>query len=822
MPSPDSAPGTSPKIVLIGAGIVGCALADELTARGCTDVTVLDQGQLYATGGSSSHAPGLVFQTNATKVMADFARYTVEKYGTLRAAGRDCFTPVGGLELATTPERLDELHRRCGWAHSWGIQASVVGPDECAAMHPLVQADRVMGGLHTPSDGLVPAIAAGQAQAEAAVWRGARFLPGHEVLDIEVTGERVTGVVTDQGRIACDLVVSCAGMWGPRIARMVGTTLAMTPLQHQFGWTGPVPALAGAAAEARHPILRYQERDLYYRERYDRIGIGYYGHRPMPVEADAIGTPGDDERPMPSMMPFTPDDFAPAWRDSRRLLPSLGASTLDDGFNGLFSFTPDGLPLLGPAAGIDGFWTAEAVWITHSAGVARAVAEWIVDGASTFDLHGSDVNRFQRHQLAPGYIEERDCQNFVEIYDALHPLQPMESPRPLRTPPFHARQRELGASFLEASGWERPQYYRANEHLASGIPAVGPWAGRFSAPTVGAEARATRELVALYDMSSLMRLEVTGPGAEAFLDRVTTGRVDRAPGAVGYCLMLDERGHLRSDVTVARVSEDHYQVGVNSPLDLDRLRRLAPRDGSAQVRDTTPGTTCIGVWGPLARELVQPLADHDLSNDGLRYFRCARMHVGNVPVLAMRVSYVGELGWELYTDADMGLRLWDTLRGAGRPLGAIAAGRGAFSSLRLEKGYRAFGTDMTDEHDPYEAGVGFAVRFERKGDFIGRAALEGRDPDTVKRRLCCLTTEDPADTVLGAEPVYLPDAGTAAGYVTSAAYGYTIGKGIAYAWLPTESAEPGTALEIGYFGRRIPAVVTAEPLFDPAMERLRT
>ncbi|MBB4932721.1 glycine cleavage system aminomethyltransferase T/glycine/D-amino acid oxidase-like deaminating enzyme [Lipingzhangella halophila] len=826
MPAPDPAPRTTPRVVVIGAGIVGCALADELTVRGYTDVTVVDQGDVYTTGGSTSHAPGLVFQTSGSKTMVDFASYTARKYEALHQGGQPCFNPVGGLELAVAPERLDELHRRCGWARSYGIEARVLSPEECAELHPLVEADRILGGLYTPSDGLANAVGASAAQGEAAVWRGARFLPRHEVTDIEVSGGRVTGVITDQGHIPADLVVCSAGMWGPRIAGMVGMTLPLTPLEHQFGWTGRVPALAGAVGDdgaERHPMLRYQERDLYYRGSGERIGIGYYGHRPIPVDPAAIGTPSTaSDRPMPSMMPFTPEDFAPAWSDTLSLLPELGETKLEEGFNGLFSFTPDNMPLIGESPDVAGFWVAEAVWITHSAGVARATAELIVDGHSTFDLHACEVNRFQPHQLAPSYLLERDCQNFVEVYDAIHPQQPMEEPRPLRTSPFYPRQTELSAFQLEASGWERPHWYEANADLVTGrdIPTPGPWARRYWSPIIGAEAQVTRERVALYDMSSLMRLEVTGPGSAAFLDRVTTARAERAPGAVSYCLILDERGHLRGDITVARVSEDHFQLGVNSQLDLDWLRRRLPADGTVQVRDITPQTTCIGVWGPLARDLVQPLADYDLSNDGLRYFRCARFHIAEVPVLAMRVSYVGELGWELYTTPDVGLRLWDTLWKAGEPLGVIAAGRGAFNSLRLEKGYRAFGADMTDEHDPYEAGVDFALRMN-KGDYTGRSAVEGRDPQSVRRKLTCLTFEDPSDTVMGNEPVYLPGSDSAIGYVTSAAWGYTIGTGIAYAWVPASASTAGTPLEIGYFDRRVPATTATDPLFDPEMKRLR-
>ena len=826
---PRTPPGRPPRIVVIGAGIVGCALADELTARGHTDVTVVDQGDLYRTGGSTSHAPGLVFQTNPAKAMSDFAAYTAAKYARLQVDGRPCFSAVGGLELATAPERLDELHRRCGWARSWGIPARVIGPEECAAAHPLVRADRVLGGLHTPTDGLADALGAARAQAEAALWRGARFLARHEVTGIEVAGgpgaagRRVTGVRTDQGRLPADIAVLCAGMWGPRIAAMAGEALPLLPLAHQFGWTGPTAALAGnGPGAAPHPILRHQGRDLYYREHGDRVGVGYYGHRPMPVPADEIGTPdGTPELPMPSMRPFTPEDFAPAWSDTLALLPDLADTKIEDAFNGLFSFTTDNMPLLGEFAGTPGLWAAEAVWITHSAGVARAVAELITEGAASFDLHACDINRFQEHQLAPAFVAERACQNFVEVYDAVHPQQPIERPRPVRVAPFHRRQQELGAFFLEASGWERPYYYAANEGLpeAEGAPRPGPWASRYWSPAIAAEARATRERVALYDMSSLMRLEVSGPGAGEFLDRVTTARAERPPGAVSYSLMLDHRGRLLGDITVARVAEELFQLGVNSRLDPARLAALAPP--GVAVRDITGQTACIGVWGPRARDLVQPLTDHDLGNGGLGYFHCARLHIGEVPVLAMRVSYVGELGWELYTGPELGLRLWDTLWEAGRGLGVLAAGRGAFDSLRLEKGYRAFGADMTAEHDPYQAGLGFALRLRTKGDFIGRAAVEALDPDRPGIRLTCLTTGAPENTVLGGEPVHRPGADTAAGYVTSAAYGYTVGTGIAYAWLPDELSAPGTPVEIGYFDRRVPAITAAEPLFDPGMERVR-
>ncbi|MGW7054179.1 GcvT family protein [Streptomyces sp. NPDC054887] len=812
-----------PQVVIIGAGVVGAALADELSSRGWNSITVVEQGSLPAPGGSSSHAPGLVFQVSPSKALTEMARYTVEKFSSLQVDGESCFRQVGGLEVATTPDRLVELRRRHGWVTAWGVEARLLSPDECVALHPLLDGKRVLGGLHVPTDGLARSVLGVDAQLTRAKQRGVRVLDRHEVLDIRheegPDGERVRAVVTDQGEIPADVVVCCAGIWGPKVARMVGMNLPLTPLAHQLAWTGPVPALAGQTEEAVRPILRHQDADLYYRDRFDRLGIGYYGHRPMPVAADDIASVEEADE-MPSVLRFTEDDFAEAWAQTRELLPCTRDAKVEEGINGLFSFTTDGMPLLGESPEVKGFWVAEAVWVTHSAGVGRAMAEWLVDGyCSTFDLHECDVNRFEEHQLAPDYVLARDCQNFVEVYDILHPLQPPGDPRPMRTSPFHERQRELGAVFLEASGWERPQWYGSNESLLTGrdIPSPNSWASRYWSPIVAAEAQVTRERVALYDMTALKRIEVTGRGAAAFLQRLTTGNVDRAVGSVTYVLMLDEDGGIRSDITVARLGRDHFQIGGNGNLDIVWLNRHAPTDSSVTIRDITAGTCCIGLWGPHARDVIQPLTRDDFSNAGLRYFQAKRTHIGAVPVTAMRLSYVGELGWELYTTADMGLKLWDTLWEAARPYGGIAAGRGAFNSLRLEKGYRSFGTDMTYEHDPYEAGLAFAVK-TTKSDYIGRAALERRAA-AVTRRLTCLTIDDPQSVVMGREPVYAGE--HCVGYVTSAAYGYTIGKGIAYAWLPVDLSTPGRPFDIGYFGKRVRAAVTEEPLFDPSMSRLR-
>ena len=353
----------------------------------------------------------------------------------------------------------------------------------------------LLGALYVPTDGLGKAVRAIEAQLRLARSRGVRVLERHEVLSVRTENGRVTGVVTDRGELDADIVVCCAGIWGPRIARMVGMRLPLTPLAHQFVWSSPLPELAGATGEATRPILRHQTADLYLRERGDQLGVGYYGHEPMPVDADDIASIADAPI-MPSIQDFTPGDFEPGWTEAEKIIPALRSARVEEGMNGLFSFTPDNMPLIGESAQVKGFWVAEAVWVTHSAGVARAVAEWLVDGyCSRFDLHECDVNRFEPHQLSPAYLLAKDCQNYVEVYDILHPLEPMLKPRPMRTSAFYPRQVELGAYFLEATGWERPQWYEANAGLLGRYPVERPneWAAMHWSPIVGAEARATRD-----------------------------------------------------------------------------------------------------------------------------------------------------------------------------------------------------------------------------------------------------------------------------------------------------------------------------------------
>jgi glycine cleavage system aminomethyltransferase T len=457
------------------------------------------------------------------------------------------------------------------------------------------------------------------------------------------------------------------------------------------------------------------------------------------------------------------------------------------------------------------------------------VAEVLTEGRSRIDLADCELSRFEEVQLTPEYIKETSQQNFVEVYDILHPLQPKDSPRNLRVSAFHARQRELGAFFLEAGAWERPYWFEANEKLVKDLPEEwkpierDAWSARYYSPIAAVEAWKTRTAVAMYDMTPLRRLEVSGPGGAQLLQKLCTGNVTLKPGAVTYTLFLNEFGGIRSDLTVARIEDELFQIGVNGPVDtayVTRAARLQSQETPEKwvhVSDITGGTCCIGLWGPLAREVISTVSSDDWSNKGLRYFRCKKANIAGIPVRIMRLSYVGELGWEIYTSADRGQALWDALWKAGQPHGIIAAGRTAFNALRLEKGYRSWGTDVTTEHDPYESGLGFAIKAGKEG-YVGSVALKGRSVETATKRLRCLTVDDGKSLVLGKEPVF--HNGKATGYITSAAFGFTIRKPIAYAWLPSTVGE-GESVEIEYFGKKIAATVTPEPLFDPNMSRLR-
>ena len=818
--------GTMPKharAVVVGAGIAGCSVAYHLTKLGWRDIVVVDQGPLFETGGSTSHAPGLVFQINPSRTMTGFARYTVDLWSRLELDGVPCAKSVGSLEVAWTPERLADLKRKAGHATSWGVEAHVISTVETRDLFPMVS-ERILGAIYVPSDIQTPATRPAEAMAREAEQNGAAFFGGVKVTGFKITGGRISGVHTDHGDIETDLVVSAVGIWAPALGAKAGVPIPLSPMQHLYAVTTPLPDLAGATEEISIPFMRHQDSSMYFRQVGESLGIGSYRHEPLLVESEDILSL--EEAPIaPAEMAFTPEHFEPAMNAARELLPGVRGAGLTRKFNGMFSFTTDGFPVLGESPQVRGFWSAQAVWITHAAGIGMAVAEWIVNGEPTVDLRECDILRFHPHTLSRPYVRARSAQQYREVYDIIHPQQQMASPRNIRLTPFFARQQELGAVFFENAGWERPQWHDANRHLLEELDVKGAsrtgWEAREWSPTVAAEHAATRERAAMFDLTPFAQFEVTGPGALEALQRLATNQVDKPAGSITYTSMLTPSGGIKCDLTVTRLGEDRFLVVTGGAMglhDLDWIRSHLPDDRSVNVEDVSSGRCCIGLWGPRARDVLGGVTEDDVSNDGFPYMTAKPMTIGEVPVTALRISYVGELGWEVYTSTEQGLRLWDTLWEAGRPHGVIAAGGGAFDSLRLEKGYRLWGNDIHTEYNPYEAGIGFAVRM-RKGDFIGRDALVEARARGLARKLCCMTFDDPNSVVMGKEPIL--DGDRVLGYVTSANYGHSIGRGIVYGYLPIDYSEPGTKVEVLYFGERLPATVAKEPLFDPDGSRMK-
>ena len=811
------------RLIIIGAGIVGCSVAYHLTRRGWRDIVVVDQGPLFDTGGSSSHAPGLVFQTNASKLMTTLAKDTVQLYSGLELDGQPCWYGVGSLEVAYTTERWQDLHRKLGFAKSYGLEASLISPQETHDLVPLLDSGVIHGAYHVPSDGIAKPVRAAEAMSRDAQDHGAAFYGNTTVTDVIVKAGRVHGVETTAGRITAEMVLICAGIWGPRVGRMAGVSIPLMPVQHQYARTAPLPALQGETREVVHPIVRHQDYAMYFRQEADCYGVGSYKHEPLVVDADDILSPAE-AKPAPAMMDFTPEHFTVARRAAGVLFPALRDLELTDAFNGMFSFTPDGLPILGESPQVNGLWVAEAVWITHGGGVGNVVAEWMTNGVTSLDLREADYNRFPAHAHTPAYVKARGAQQYREVYDIIHPQQQLENPRNVRCSPFQPRLEALGAVFFESAGWERPQWYGANEDLITecAVPVRSGWEAQQWSPIQAGEHRATRERAAMYDLTAFTKIEVSGPSALEFLQSITANQLDRPVGKVVYTAMLNRNAGIQCDLTLTRLARDRFLVltgGASGTRDLAWMRSHAPDDGSVAISDVTSEYCGIGLWGPKAREVLQRVCHEDVSNRAFPYFASKQVTIGAAPARALRVSYVGELGWEIYVPTEYGLNVWDALWEAGQAIGIVAAGGGAFESLRLEKGYRLWGTDIHTEYNPYEAGLGWAVKLN-KGNFLGREALMRIREAGIERRLCCLTMSDPNQVVLGKEPIL--DGERVLGYVTSANVGYTVGRSIAYGYLPLEYAMTGTTVEIEYFGRRYEATVTYEPLYDPGNSKLRS
>src|SRR2546430_8587837 len=804
------------RVVIIGSGIAGSSIAYHLTERGWRDIVVLEQGQLFS--GTTSHAPGLVGQLRSSISLTKMLVYSISLYKQLQVDGNPGYFEVGSLRLASSKERMEELKRQVGFSRSAGLEAELISASEAKRMFPMMSLDGVEGALLLPTDGSAKAPILAEALATRAQQRGATFYTNTRVTGIEVVNGHVKAINTSQGRICTEIVVVAAGIWSPRIGRMVGISIPLIPMQHQYALTAPLPELSG---EINIPNLRDPDNLVYFRQDGNSIVLGGYEHDPAAFDVDAI-----PDNSNPTVQSFDPPRFESLMQGCIKRVPSLRGVELVKQVNGLESFTPDGEFVLGESPDVQGFWAACgfcAHGISGAGGVGKMMAEGIIDGEPSLDLWEMDIRRFGAYTASRRYIATRVNEIYSTYYDISYPMRERSSARKLRISPVYNRLEELDAVFGEKAGWERPNWFVANERLAAGQdwPTPYGWASRFWLPAIGAEHQATRERVAMFDETSFSKLEVLGPGAAAFLQRITDNQMDQPVGTITYTQMLNLRGGIECDLTVTRLANDRFQIITGTAFgihDLSWIRSQMPTDGSVYVNDITSSRCCLGVWGPRARELVQQVSENDFSNEAFPYLTAQHVTIGDIPALALRVTYVGELGWEIYAPMEYGLKLWDTLWTAGQPLGMLAAGYRAIDSLRLEKGYRYWSADIHSEYNPYEAGLGFAVKL-KKGDFIGLEALERIKAEGVPRKLCCLTLDDPGAVALGGEP--LLDGDQVLGRVTSGGYGYTVRQGIASGYLPVDYATPGTLVQEQRFGIKYAATVMKEPLYDPKNEKIK-
>ncbi len=807
----------SARVIIIGSGIAGCSIAYHLTERGWRDIVVLEQGALIS--GTTSHAPGLVGQLRSTVSLTKMLMYSIALYKELQVDGTPGYIGVGSLRLASSKERMEELRRQAGFARSVGLEAELLSAGEARHMFPMMSLNGVEGALYLPTDGTARAPILAQALANAAQQRGATFYPHTRVTGVEISNGRVQAVNTTQGRIRSEIVVAATGIWSPRIGHMVSMSIPLIPMQHQYVITGP---LAELARDSSVPNLRDPDKLVYFRQEGQAMVLGGYERDPLPFAVDAIPDSSN-----PTIQGFDDARFASLLAGCIERIPCLRDAELVKRVNGLESFTPDGEFILGESPDVRGFWVACgfcAHGISGSGGVGKVMADWIVEGEPGLDLWHMDVRRFGAYTASRRYIATRVHEIYSTYYDISYPMKERSSARNLRLSPVYSRLVELGAVFGEKAAWERPNWFTCNEHLAEGQgwPVPQSWASRYWSPAIGAEHQATRERVAMFDETSFSKIEIHGPGALAFLQHITDNQMDQPVGAITYTQMPNTHGGIECDLTVTRLAGDRFQIITGTAFglhDLSWMRSQMPTDGSVYIYDVTSSRCCIGIWGPKARDLMQEVSENDFSNAAFPYLTAQQVTIGDIPALALRVTYVGELGWEIYAPMEYGLKLWDTLWQAGQPLGIVAAGYRAIDTLRLEKGYRYWSADIHSEYNPYEAGLGFAVKLA-KGDFLGKAALERVKAQGVTRKLCCLVLADPSAIALGDEP--LLDGERVLGYVTSAGYGYTVRQSIAYGYLPVDYATPGTQIEVQLFGTHYGATVMKEPLYDPKSQRPHT
>ena len=814
------------RAVIIGGGVGGTSIAYHLAERGWTDIVLVDRAEL--TSGSTFHSAGLVGQLRGSVSLTKMMMYGADLYRRLRdETGVDpSWHEVGSLRLASTPARHEELQRQAGWAKTFGLPLELISAREAQDRFPLMTTDGALGAVWLPTDGWLDPSGLAMALAAGARRRGVRIRTRTRVVAIGVERGRVTGVEVETAggereTIEADVVVNAGGMFAPEIGRLAGVTIPIIPMAHQYLFTEAIEGVHPGLPQLRDP-----DNLVYFRDEVGGLCMGGYERNPAPWSLDGI--PPDFNGKL--LAPDVPR-FEAIMAGAVRRVPAIADARVSRIINGPEGFTPDNEFILGESE-VRGFFVAAgfcAHGIAGAGGIGRQVASWIVDGEPELDLWQMDIRRFGgQHWRSREWTVARTTEVYATYYDIHYPNEERTAGRPLRTSPTYGRLAELGAAFGEKSGWERPNWFEPNADDPrfggrSALEGLRPhgWAGEHWSPAIAAEALATRRDVALFDETSFAKLEVVGPGAVGFLERLCANVIDVPVGRIVYTSMLNSRGGIECDLTVTRVAAGRFMLVTGTALgqhDLGWLRSHMPDDGSVQINDLTSGRICYGLWGPRARDLVAPLTTDDVSDAGFPYLTARPITIGRVPVYALRVTYVGELGWELYAHTEFGLTLWDTLVEAGRVHGLTPGGYRAIDALRLEKGYRVWSSDITPDENPYEAGLGFAVALDKETDFIGREALVAAKVAGPGKRLRCLVLDDPRSVCLGNEPVRI--SGAIVGRVTSGGIGYSVGKSIAYAYLPPENGI-GTRGEIDLFGEWIGFEVVREPLYDPTGERIR-
>jgi glycine cleavage system aminomethyltransferase T/glycine/D-amino acid oxidase-like deaminating enzyme len=819
LPAPRELPDRA-RVVIVGGGVGGTSIAYHLAQLGERDVVLLDRSEL--TSGSTFHSAGLVGQLRGSVSLTRMMMDSVELYRRLAAESEfdPGWTECGGLRLACTPEREEELRRQVGWARTFGLPLELLSPAEAQELFPLMSTDGVRAASWLPTDGYLDPSQLTYALADGARRGGGRVFTHTRVTGITTSDGRVTGVEAERagaggaavGRIEAEVVVNAGGMFAAQIGRLAGVRVPVVPFAHEYLVTQPFRE----RSPGRHlPTLRDPDLLVYFREEGGGLVMGGYERPSAPwfLRDDALDAIPEDFNGR--LLEEDWERFEEIVANSRKRVPAMDDITVTRLINGPEGFTPDNEFCLGETE-VRGLFVAAgfcAHGLAGAGGIGRVMAEWILAGEPSLDVWEMDIRRFGAHYRSPRYTLKRAREVYETYYDIKYPGHERQAGRPLRLSSAYAWHCEHGAAFGEKSGWERVNWYAANE--AAGDEGLRPrgWAGRHWSPAIGAEHVAVRERAGLFDESSFAKMEVAGPGAADFLESLCDNRVAREVGAITYTQMLNARGGIECDFTVTRVEDELFSIVTGTAFgnhDLSWIRRHAPADGSVRVSDVTARWACFALWGPRARDVLGPLTPDPLD---FGYMRMRDLAVGDVPVRALRVTFVGELGWELYCPTEYGAGLWAALWEAGRPHGLVAGGYRAIDTLRLEKGYRVWAADITPDETPYEAGLGFCVKDDK--EFMGSGALRAREP---ARRLRCLVLDDPRSVALGNEPVRVGD--RVVGRVTTGGYGYSVGRSIAYAYLPPEH-DVGTTVDVEIFGERVVGEVAREPLFDPEGKRVR-